>query len=75
VARHQRKRLVEILVGFDGDEIARDDISDLRGFGIGALGDAADHDVAVGHDSDQAAGIDDGYRSRVIALHHLGRHL
>ena len=49
-------------------QIARRDLADHRR-GVRARSETADHEIAVGHDTDDAAVVDDRYRAAVVIAH------
>ena len=71
--RHQTKRLVQILLRIDRDEVRRRDLADRRLLGILAFSDNTDSDVAVCDRSDQLVAFDDRCEPHVLVAHHLRR--
>jgi hypothetical protein len=69
VLRHQPKRLVEVLLRVDRDELLGGDLAHGDRLNVLALRDDADCDVTIRHDADEPVAFGDRYRTDVFGLH------
>src|SRR5882672_4040377 len=61
--------IVHVLVRTDRDGIRRHDLADALRLRIHARGNAANDDVTIGDDADEATALDDRYRAAVLLFH------